>query len=95
LSFMDNIFGSDKTLQDQDVVADMLKDSKYSVTSLCSAATEAIDPKLRSMLRGQLEATVNEHFQLTDMAISKGWYKAYASADNQLRDAYHQSQKLT
>ncbi len=51
---------------------DMSKDSKFAVTSLASADAEAVDPNLRTILKIQLDATVKEHFELSDMLIERG-----------------------
>lgn len=74
--FLGKLLGNDKQLVDKDIAQDMIKDSKFCSTSLSAAATEAINPKLRTMLKQQLDNVVTEHFELSDMVINKGWYNA-------------------
>ena len=95
MSFWDNLLGNnDATLKDKDIAQDMIKDSKFAVTSLSAAAAEAVNPKLREMLREQLDNAVNEHFELSDMVIDKGWYPAKDQPIEQLRNEYENSQDL-
>ena len=95
MSFWDNLLGNDDTtLKDKDIAQDMIKDSKFAVTSLSSAAAEAVNPKLREILREQLDKAVNEHFELSDMVIDKGWYPAKDQPIEQLRNQYEKSQDL-
>lgn len=96
MSFLDRLLGNDDaTLSDKDILQDMLKDSKFAVTSLSAAATEAVNPELREMLRSQLDKAVTEHFELSDMAVNKGWYQAQDSPIEQLRNEYESSQNLS
>lgn len=96
MSFWDNLFGNDNSeLTDKDIAQDMIKDSKFAVTSLSAAAAEAVDPDLRDMLRSQLDKAVTEHFELSDMVIDKGWYPAQDSAIEQLKNEYAASQELS
>lgn len=72
MSFLDKLLGTDdSTLAAKDIAQDMLKDSKFAVTSLSAAAAEAVNPELREMLRGQLDKAVAEHFELSDIAVDK------------------------
>lgn len=93
MSFLDKLLGT--KLSAQDIAQDMIKDSKFGVTSLAAAASEAVNPELREMLRNQLDKAVAEHFQLSDMVINKGWYPAYDEPMEQIKDDYEKSQNLT
>lgn len=96
MSFWDSLLGNDdEKLKDKDIAQDMVKDSKFAVTSLSAATAEAINPKLREMLRGQLDKAVTEHFELSDMVIEKGWYQAQAEPIEQLKSEYEDSQHLS
>lgn len=96
MSFLDKLFGTDDTtLADKDIAQDMIKDSKFAVTSLSAAAAEAVNPELRDMLRGQLDKAVTEHFELSDIVINKGWYPAQDEPMEQLRNDYENSQTLS
>ncbi len=93
MSILGSILGlDDVSLSEKDIAFDMLKDSKYNVTLLSSAAAEAINPELRSLLRGQLDTAVKEHFQLCDILINKGWYPAFDSPQDQLKKENNMSQ---
>lgn len=95
MSILGTLFGNDNTLSDRDMALDMLKDSKFGVTALSGAAGESINPDLRNMLRSQLDTAVREHFELSDMMIRKGWYPAFDSPQEQLRQENPNSQNLT
>jgi similar to spore coat protein len=96
MSFLDRLLGNDDSiLTDKDIAQDMLKDSKFAVTSLSAAVSEAIKPELREMLRGQLDKAVTEHFELSDIIINKGWYKAQDQPIEQLKNEYENSQNLS
>lgn len=96
MSFWDTLLGNDDaTLSEKDIAQDMVKDSKFAVTSLSAAAAEAVNPELRNILRSQLDKAVDEHFELSDMVIDKGWYPAQAEPIEQLRSEYKDSQNLS
>ncbi|EKQ55579.1 MULTISPECIES: spore coat protein [unclassified Clostridium] len=96
MSFLDALLGNDdSSLSDKDIALDMVKDSKFAVTSLSAAAAEAVNPELREMLRGQLDKAVTEHFELSDIVINKGWYPAQDQPMEQLKNEYENSQSLS
>lgn len=96
MSFWDTLLGNDdSTLSEKDIAQDMIKDSKFAVTSLSTAAAEAVNPELRNMLREQLNKAVDEHFELSDIVIDKGWYQAQAQPIEQLRNEYEDSRHLS
>ncbi|MEW9097232.1 MAG: spore coat protein [Clostridiaceae bacterium] len=45
---------------------------------------ETTNHQLRQMLTSQLNSCINDHFKLSDMVISKGWYPAYDSPQEQI-----------
>jgi similar to spore coat protein len=95
MSILSSILGLDNnSLGEKDIAMDMLKDSKFGVTSLCAAAAEAVNPELRNMLRSQLDAAVREHFELSDILIRKGWYPAFDSPQQQLTKEEETSKNL-
>ncbi|TDT62756.1 spore coat protein [Fonticella tunisiensis] len=95
MSFLETLLGTDNKLASRDIAQDMTKDSKFAVTSLAAATAEAVNPELREMLKHQLNKAINEHFELSDMLINKGWYPAYDEPMEQLRKDYAKSQNLT
>ncbi|AGX44247.1 spore coat protein [Clostridium saccharobutylicum] len=95
MSFLDNLLGNNNSLTEKDIAQDMIKDSKFSATSLSAAAAEAVNPEIRAMLRKQLDKALTEHFELSDMVINKGWYPAQDQPVDQLQKDYDDSQDLT
>lgn len=93
MSILGSLLGLDETsLEEKDIALDMLKDSKFNVTSLANAAAEAVNPELRSLLRCQLDTAVKENFQLSDILIKKGWYPAFDNPQDQLKKEAQMSQ---
>ncbi|MEQ8155142.1 MAG: spore coat protein [Clostridiaceae bacterium] len=95
MSFLNMLLGSDNKLESRDIAQDMIKDSKFRVTSLAVAAAEAVNRGLRQIIGQQLDKAVSEHFELTDIRIRKGWYPAYDKPVEQIKKEYEKSQKLT
>lgn len=62
------------TLIDKMLAFDILKDSKYCITSLSKASTATAHAQLRSYIDATLNECVQDHFKLADMLIVKGWY---------------------
>lgn len=94
MSLLDRFTDNNSKLESKEIAADMLKDSKYGITSLASATAEAVNPQLRNMLGQQLDKAVTEHFELTDMVIKKGWYPAFDEPIEQIRKEYNEAQNI-
>ncbi|MGE5627413.1 MAG: spore coat protein [Solirubrobacterales bacterium] len=94
MSFLDMFIGDDDKLSSEDIAKDMIKDSKFSVTSLAAASAEAVNPELRQMLTQQLDKASREHFQLTDILLNKGWYHAYDEPIEQIKTEYQEMQNF-
>ena len=62
-----------------------LKTSKFCITGLLRAATEATNTQFRQFVNQSLEDVVQEHFLLADTIISKGWYQP-SDINAQLQD---------
>lgn len=95
MGFWDMLLGNDNKLEGKDIAQDMIKDSKFGVTSLAAAAAEAVNPELREMLAQQLNNAIDEHFELSDMVINKGWYPAHDEPIEQVKKDYEKSQNLS
>lgn len=95
MGFWDMLLGNDNKLEGKDIAQDMIKDSKFGVTSLAAASAEAVNPELREMLGQQLNKAVDEHFELSDMVINKGWYPAHEQPIEQIKKDYEKSQNLS
>lgn len=81
-------------LSDRDIALDMLIMSKSDITSLSGAITETTNPLLRQMLCTQLNNCINQHFRLSDMVISKQWYNAYATPQQQIQQDINEAKNL-
>jgi similar to spore coat protein len=73
------------SLSDKDIALDLLIGSKATINSLAKTLTETTNSLLRETLRNQLTASVSSHYRLSDIAISRGWYNAYAEPQEQLK----------
>lgn len=95
MSILGTLLGTENVsmLSEKDIASDMLKDSKFSVTSLTAAAAEAVNPELRNLLRNQLDTAMKEHFELTDILVKKGWYPANDTPAEQLKKVYCTAQQ--
>ncbi|MDP4142856.1 MAG: spore coat protein [Bacillota bacterium] len=88
MSILESMFGSDPILiSDKDIAFDILKDSKFGVSTLSKATLESVNPQLRQMLDAHLAASIGEHHKLSDILIQKNWYPAAAAPDLQLKNA--------
>jgi similar to spore coat protein len=94
MGIMDNLMGSDMALNDKDIAFDMLKDSKFGLTGLTMALAECTNPQLRQMLSAQLNNCINEHHRLSDIAINKNWYQAYADPMQQVQTDLQDTQPI-
>lgn len=81
-------------ISDKDIVSDLLKDSKFSIHSLTMALSESSNPQLRDMLKNYLNAAIDKHFQLSDLAASKNWYNPALAPLDQLKQDVTESQSL-
>jgi similar to spore coat protein len=68
--------------------------SKNDITMLSKAVTESVNPQLRQILTTQLNICINDHFQLSDLAVQKGWYNAFASPGQQIKQDLQEAESL-
>ena len=85
MGFFETLMGNDTSLNDKDIVFDMLKDSKFGLTGLTMAIAESTNPQLRQMLTTQWNSCVTNHHKLSDIALKKDWYQAYATPYQQVQ----------
>jgi similar to spore coat protein len=90
----DNNSGSNSKLCDRDIVLDLLNTSKGDINLLTRAITEAANPQLRTMLTNQLNACINDHFKLADIAAQKNWYNPYTSPGQQIKQDLQEADSL-
>lgn len=96
MGLFDDVFKDDESLRlsEKDIAFDMLKDSKFGITSLAMATSETVNPELRQILDRQLTAAVAEHHELSDIALKKSWYPAYDDPTQQLKNDCKESEQL-
>ena len=86
--------------QDIALAYDMLKDSKSCIAGIARAATESTNNQIRQFYDTALDLSVDHHFQLADLLISKGWYQPWDVAqllqsDNSLSQQMNLAQNQT
>lgn len=76
---------------DRVIAESLLTAAKVKATAYCAAVLETASPDLRHILMTHLNDALAEHERCTQVAVQRGWYKAYASPDElvgqALRDA--------
>jgi similar to spore coat protein len=88
MSWISNFLEEDNknsSLADKELALDMLTSSKADIAMLSKAVAEAANPQLRQILTNQLNSCINDHFQISDLAVQKGWYNAFASPGQQIK----------
>lgn len=94
MGLLDKLFGMDSMLGDRDVVSDMLKDSKYAISSLAKAITVTTNPELRGFLEKELLTAINQHHQLSSLAVEKDWYKPFLAPTEQVSEDFEATLSL-
>jgi similar to spore coat protein len=83
------------TMSDKDIASSLLMDSKHDITGLSKCAMESTNPQLRNILTKQLNSCMTDHFKLSDMAIKKQWYDAYASPEDQIEKSLNELKTMS
>lgn len=60
-------------LNDQDIMAKMLVDSKAALHCQTVALAEATNPHLREIWTNHLNTSIDEHFKLADLVVNKNY----------------------
>ena len=81
----DSNMSNTKDSADKDMILELLANSNNTIMSLAKTLTETTNPKIRARLVNGLGACIVSHHRLSDMAINKGWYDAYADPTQQLQ----------
>jgi similar to spore coat protein len=95
MGFLDMLMGIKNPLGDKEIASDMLKDSKFALISLGKAVTETTNPKLKGLILSNLLTAVEQHHQLSDLALGKEWYEPYLSPQQQISNDLSMAQKIT
>lgn len=83
---------ADLKLDDQVIANDALMGLKAAATAYLAATLEAATPELRRMFSEYMSQCVMAHEALTSLAVKRGWYQPYLKPDEQIVQAYQQSQ---
>lgn len=75
-SILESLTGLNK-MSDQVIATDFLISAKTGVRNLSMALTEAATPKVREVLRRQLNDAIATHETISDYMMKKGYYHAY------------------
>lgn len=73
------------SLSDEDIINDLLKDSKFSIHSLVSSLGESTSSLYREKIVNLMNSCIDEHFRLCDFAIQKKWYQPSLQPDEILQ----------
>ncbi|WP_160677825.1 spore coat protein [Clostridium sp. C8-1-8] len=101
MSWIDTVLGSDQSgnsgntkLSDKDIALDLLAMSKNDIGMLSKVIPETTNPEVRQLLSTQLNACIASHFKLSDMLITKGWYNAYGTPQEQIKQDVESANKV-
>lgn len=61
-------------MTDRDIVTELLMGSKNAIHKFSSVISETTTPKVRDMLRNQLEKILDTHARIMDFALEKAYY---------------------
>ena len=95
MRMMKNLFGDDSLTDDKYIALNMLGSAKASASAYLSAALESATPELRHLYSGFCTAITQAHETQTALAIERGWYSAYGEPKTTLKEAVHDSMKIT
>lgn len=71
-----------------------LTGAKMKAMTYCAALVESISPELRHLLTTHMNEALAEQERMAQMAVSKGWYKATAGADDLVQQAVEQAKPV-
>ena len=92
-NIIEQVFGmADTKLTDQVIANDALLGLKGVCTAYLGGTLESATPEVRRMWSEYLTQSVQAHEAMTALAIKKGWYNPYINPDEQLTEAFEQSE---
>ncbi len=97
MGILETLFGLEdgRKLTEQDIASDMLKDSKFALSSLILALSESSNPRMREVLKKEFNASLQKHFRLADIAVENDWYHPYMTPKEQVNEDYENAQSVT
>ncbi|KUO62577.1 MAG: coat protein F [Gracilibacter sp. BRH_c7a] len=96
MGILETLFGVEDIgkLAKQDIVNDMMKDSKFALSSLILAISESSNPQMRQVLKKELNSALQKHFRLADIAVENDWYHPYWVPNKQVKEDYENAQSI-
>ena len=100
MGWLEDLFGiedpdTDTTeMTEKDIALDMLKDSKYNLSTMAMAITETANPSLREIMKRQFNEALQSHFQLVDLSVQNDWYLPRTAPIEQIKHDYEEAQTL-
>ncbi|MDD3654800.1 MAG: spore coat protein [Desulfotomaculaceae bacterium] len=79
-------------INDQVIANDALMGMKGASAAYLGATLESATPEVRRMYSEFLTQCVLAHEGMTALAVKKGWYKPYLTPQEQITEAYKQSE---
>jgi spore coat protein CotF len=95
MGMMREFFGDDSLTDDKYIALSMLAGGKASASAYLAATLESATPELRHLYSSFCTAITQSHEAMTALAIERGWYPAYGEPEHTLKEAVHDSLKLT
>lgn len=90
-SIMSNIMSGSTGMNDQVIANDMLAGDKALATAYFMAQLESATPEVRRIYSQYANQKAQEHEALTKLSVEKGWYNAYESTSQLLKNVYDQA----
>lgn len=93
-NMVDSMKAIKKQIDDQTIANDMLMASKASASGYFMAVLESSTPELRALYKSALTQVLDEYSSTMELIINRDWLKPYQPAEQQLTEAYRQSEKV-
>jgi spore coat protein CotF len=94
-SLISSLLGKENAAQSNEVIANTaLAATKANATAYFAASMESATPEVRRLYEEYMAQAMASHGALTQLAVTKGWYKPYDLPENQLKMTYDQSQQM-
>jgi len=79
---------------DRVIALGAMSTTKMKAIAYCTAAVESASPELRHLFTTHMHDALAEHERWTKLAVDRGWYRAYASPDELLRQAVNEARSM-
>lgn len=85
---------TNKSLNEQDILNDMLMQEKQMISSYSTYITEASCQNLRQVLMNNLNEDCQDQYQVFDNMKRKGYYQTKDASDNEVQDTKQKFQQM-